>query len=333
MQLKPLHEQVVVITGASSGIGLATAEAASAKGARLVLVARNGEALAEIAARLNGQGGQVEVLAADIADEATADRIADAALARFGRIDSWVNNAAAATYGTLEQTPEADHRRVFEVGYFGTVRASLRAIEVLKDRGGALVIVGSILGTRAMMLQGPYSAMKHAIKGFTDALRSEVLEARLPVSITLIKPSSMATPYPEHARNRMEQPARIPPIEYDPRLVARAILFSLEHPRREITVGGVGRFIELFGTAFPGLTDLGISLIGRRSQQIDQPPPEGAADNLYEPRADGRVETMQDIYVRRTSLTLEARLRPVQTMAALSAGLLAAALLASARRR
>ena len=333
MQLKPLHEQVVVITGASSGIGLATAQAASAKGARLVLVARNGDALAEIAARLNAQGGQVEVLAADIADETTADRIADVALARFGRIDSWVNNAAAATYGTLEQTPEADHRRVFDVGYFGTVRASLRAVEVLKDRGGALVNVGSILGTRAMMLQGPYSAMKHAIKGFTDALRSEVLEAKLPVSITLIKPGSMATPYPEHARNRMEQPARIPSVEYDPRLVARAILFCLEHSRREITVGGVGRFIEVFGTAFPGLTDLGIALIGRRSQQIEEPPAPDVADNLYEPRTDGRIETVQDVYVRRISLALEAQIRPLQAVAAVGAGLLAAALLASARRR
>ncbi|QXQ07893.1 SDR family NAD(P)-dependent oxidoreductase [Sphingosinicellaceae bacterium] len=333
MQLKPLHDQVVVITGASSGIGLATAEAASARGARLVLVARNGDALAEIAARLNAQGGQVEVVVADIADDSTPERIADAALARFGRVDSWVNNAAAATYGTLAETPEEDHRRVFDVGYFGTVRASLRALEVLKERGGALVNVGSILANRAMMLQGPYSAMKHALKGFTDALRSEVLEARLPVSITLIKPGSMATPYPEHARNRMERPARIPPIEYDPRLVARAILFCLEHPRREITVGGVGRFIELFGNAFPGLTDLGIALIGRGSQQIDQPPAPEVADNLYEHRADGRIETVQDVYVRRTSLALEAQIRPLQAVAAVGAGLLAAALLASPRRR
>ena len=333
MPLKPIAEQVVVITGASSGIGLATAEAAAAKGARLVLVARNGLALDEIAARLNASGGQVVTLAADIADAETADAIADTALSAFGRVDAWVNNAAAATYGTLAETPEADHRRVFDVGYFGTVRNSLKAIELLKQQGGALINVGSILGTRAMMLQGPYSAMKHAISGFTDALRSEVLEAGWPVVVTLIKPGAMATPYPEHARNRMGEPARIPPIEYDPRLVARAILFCLEHPRREITVGGVGRFIEVFGNAFPGLTDLGIALIGRASQQIDQPPAPDVDDNLYEPRADGRIETVQDVYVRRTSLYLEAQLRPLQAAGTIGAGLLAAALLAGVRRR
>ncbi len=333
MQLKSLNEQIVVITGASSGIGLATAEAAAVRGAGLILVARNGEALEEISARLNAKGGRVEFVAVDIADADAPDRIADAALTRFGRVDAWVNDAAAATYGTLAETPEEDHRRVFDVGYFGTVRASLRAVELLKYRGGALINVGSILGTRAMMLQGPYSAMKHAIGGFTDALRSEVIEARLPVSITLIKPGAMATPYPEHARNRLKKPARIPPIEYDPRLVARAILFCLEHPRREITVGGVGRFIEVFGNAFPALTDFGIALIGRRSQQIDQSPPEGVSDNLYEPRTDGRIETVQDVYVRRTSLSLEAQLRPLQAAAAIGAGVLAAVVMASARRR
>lgn len=330
MKLKALRDQVIVLTGASSGIGLATAEAAAAAGASLVLVARNGDALHAIAARL---GGQIEVVVVDIADADAAERIAEAALGRFGRVDAWVNNAAAATYGTLAETPEADHRRVFDVGYFGTVRNSLKAVELLKERGGALVNVGSILGTRAMLLQGPYSAMKHAIGGFTDALRSEVLEARQPISVTLIKPGSMATPYPEHARNRLAKPVRIPPVEYDPRLVARAILFCLEHPRREITVGGVGRFIEVFGTAFPALTDAGIALIGRASQTIDQPPPADATDNLYEPRADGRIETVQDVHVRRTSLYLDAQLSPLRAAGTIGAGLLAAALLVGVRRR
>ncbi len=154
MQLKPLHEQVVVVTGASSGIGLATAEAAAHRGAKLILVARNEDALRKIAARLSAENSHIEIVVGDIADPQTPDRIANAALARFGRVDGWVNNAAAATYGTLAETPEEDHRRVFNVGYFGTVRASLRAVELLKDRGGTLINVGSILGTRAMSCRG-----------------------------------------------------------------------------------------------------------------------------------------------------------------------------------
>jgi len=333
MQLKPLHDQVVVVTGASSGIGLAIAEAASAKGARLVLVARNGDALDDIAARLNGQGGQVVTCVADIADADAAERIATTAIASSGRVDSWVNNAAAATYGTLAETPEADHRRVFDVGYFGTVRNSLKAVELLRAHGGALINIGSVLGERSMLLQGPYSAMKHAVGGFTEALRTEVAEAGWPIAVTLIKPGGMATPYPEHARNRLGHPVRIPPVVYDPRLVARAVLFCLEHPRRAITVGGVGYAIEVFGNAFPRLTDLGIVAFGRVSQSIDQPPPPDAVDNLDEPRADGRIETVQDIYVRRTSLWLEAQLAPWRLAGILGAGALAAGLLASTRRR
>ena len=332
MQLKPIHEQVVVLTGASSGIGLATARMAAKQGARLVLVARNGEALDQVAAELRANGGHAEVCVADIADANSAERIAETALSAFGRVDTWVNDAATALYGRFDEVPEADHRRVFDVGYFGTVRGSLKAIELMKERGGALINVGSILSGRAILQQGMYSAMKHAVRGFTDALRTEVMEAGQNVSVTLIKPAAINTPYPEHARNYMDKPGSLPPVIYAPELVAKAIVFAAQHPKRELTVGGSGFIIEMVGTHFPSLMDVGQALFGTRAQQTDTPPPTGVNDNLYEPRADGRTENAQGNAVRRQSLFLDAQLYPLRAAGALGAGLLAAALLATRRR-
>lgn len=332
--LKPLSEQVVVITGGSSGIGLATAEAAVRAGARVVIAARNEAALDSVAARLRADGGEVEVCAGDVSSAADIERIAETAIERFGRIDTWVNDAAAALYGKLEEIGVADHRRVFDVGYWGTVYGSLAAVRRMKPVGGALINIGSVLSERAMIYQGAYSAMKHAVRGFTDALRMELEAEGAAISVTLIKPTGMNTPYPEHARNYMERAARIPPVVYDPRLVARAILFAAENPKREITVGGTGLMISKLGNLLPRTMDLNMEMGGERLQQTDQAPPPERHDNLYEPREDGRIESDQDIYVRRSSLWLEAQLRPGLATALLGGlGLLAAAARSGAPRR
>ncbi len=332
--LKPLSQQVIVITGGSSGIGLATAEMAAERGARLVLAARNEAALEEVAGRLRAMGAQVAICAADVSNPTDVERIAQTAIDTYGRIDTWVNDAAAALYGKLDEIPIEDHRRVFEVGYWGTVHGSLTAVKHLRTEGGALINLGSVLSERAMILQGAYSAMKHAVRGFTDALRMELEMDGAPISVTLIKPNGMNTPYPEHARNYMARPARIPPIVYDPRLVARAILFAAENPKRELTVGGTGLMISKFGNLMPRVMDLAMEAAGRPVQQIDQPPPPERNDNLYEPREDGMIDSDQDIYVRRTSLWLEAQMRPGLTTALLGGlGLLAAALRSDTPRR
>lgn len=329
MQQKPIQDQVIVITGASSGIGLATAHLAAAEGAKLLLVARNADALDAVAAEL----GECAVsCVADIADADSAERIAKAALSGFGRIDTWVNVAAAGIYGRFDEVPEADHRRLFDVGYFGTVRNSLKAVEVMRAHGGTLINIGSILGDVSILQQGIYASMKHAVHGFTNALRAEVMEAGDPVQVTLIKPGAIHTPWPEHARNYMDKPASLPPVIYDPRLVAKAIVFAAANPRREITVGGNGALVSLFGTHFPALTEIGEALIGTRAQQTDQPPPPGVTDNLFTSRADGRIESDQDTHVRRTSLWLDAQLFPVRAAGAVGAGLVAALLLARGRR-
>lgn len=210
--LKPIDQQTIVITGASSGNGLATAEEAVARGAAVVLAARNLEALKEIAVRLRSGGGRVAVCAADVSDPPDIDRIAASAVAHFGGFDAWVNNAAAATYGTMEQVTPEDHRRIFDVNYFGVLHGSLVAARHLRSRGGgAIVNLGSVLSDRAMILQGPYSASKAAVQAATDALRMELERDGAPVSVTLIKPAAIHTPYPEHARNYMGAPPRLPP--------------------------------------------------------------------------------------------------------------------------
>ena len=334
VRLKPIAEQRIVITGATSGIGLAIAEAASAAGARVMLAARNEAELIAVQERLTAEGGDVGVLAIDVGDADYAERLAAATLTRFGGFDTWVNDAAAATYGTLAETPLADHRRVFDVGYWGTVNGAMAALAHLRGRGGAIINIGSVLSDRAMILQGPYSAMKHAVKGFTDTLRTEVLRDELPVSVTLIKPSAMHTPYPDHARNRMDTPAKLPPVIYDPRLVARAVIFAAQTPRRELKVGGFGAGAVVGDLVAPGLLDRAMALFGTAAQQSQRPTPPGTADNLYEARRDGAIENDEPQYVRRQSLWLEAQMRPLAATAIIAAlAAVTATGVAAARRR
>ena len=151
------------------------------------------------------------------------------ALETFGRVDTWVNDAAAAMYARLEDVSAEEHRRVFDVGYFGLVEASLVAAKHLKAEGGALINIGSVLSNRAIPLQGPYCAMKAAVMQFTDALRMEWRLEGAPISVTLIKPAAIDTMYPEHARNKLDKPARLPQPLYDAELVAKAICFAAQN--------------------------------------------------------------------------------------------------------
>lgn len=332
VSLKPLSNQVMVIVGASSGIGLATARRAAAEGAKVVLAARNSEALDEAVVAINNKGGQATAFDLDIAADGAAERLAEFAIERFGRIDSWINDAAVALYARLEQVGLAEHRRVFDVGYFGLVQASMVAVRHLREQGGALINIGSVLSNRAIPLQGPYCAMKAAVMQFTDALRMEVEQDDAPVSVTLIKPAGIDTMYPEHARNKLDRPARLPQPLYDAELVAKAICFAAQHKRRTLIVGGGGLALTTLAPALPRLADKGMELVGAElSQTTDVPPAPGTNDNLFEPRSDGRVEGNQEPFKRRTSLFLEAQMHPVATAALVGGAALGTFLLA--RRR
>jgi short chain dehydrogenase len=234
-----------------------------------------------------------------------------------------VNDAAVALYGKLENIPLEDQRQLFDVNYWGVVHGSLIAARHLRERGGTIVNVGSVLSERAIMLQTQYSASKHAVKGFTDGLRMELEADDAPVWVTLIKPSSINTPYVEHARNYLDKNVTVPPPAYDPQLVAKAIVFASEHKRREMTIGFGGWVIGAMGKVAPRLTDKAMELTGYASQTTEHHERQEMRDNLYQAREDGDAYSSLPRETRRTSLLLSAQMHPLAT-AALIAGLGAA---------
>jgi NAD(P)-dependent dehydrogenase (short-subunit alcohol dehydrogenase family) len=308
--LKDVGDQTIVITGASSGIGLATARLAADRGAREVLAARSADGLRTAADRIRDRGGEVATVVADVANQHDVRHVAEIAVHRFGGFDTWINNAAVSVYGAVDTVPLEDQRRVFETNYWGVVHGSLVALEHLKHRGGAIVNLGSILAERAFPLQGAYSASKHAIKGFTDALRMEVMHGGIPVSVTLIKPSGIDTPYDEHAANYLPKRPRNPPPMYAPEVVAKAILHAAEHPLRELTVGGAGRLLETVDRWLPGLTDAVMARVLPRTQQSREPASERGPDGLYAAAGDGRERSGKDYFVFERSAYTWAALNP-----------------------
>lgn len=320
--LKSLSEQVIVITGASSGIGLCTARAAVAAGAKVVLGARSAEALDRVVAELQAAGGEALAVSVDVGDQAAVERLAEHAHRRFGRIDTWVNNAGVSIYGELVRTPIEDHRRLFETNYWGVVYGSLVAVRHLGESGGALVNVGSVLSERSIPLQGAYSASKHAVKGFTEALRMELEHAKLPISVTLVKPGSIATPYAEHARAFTSHEPRNAGPFYAPDLVAKAILRAATEPTRDVFVGGSARAISALGAMAPRLADRLFEGTLFRAQQTDTPT-NGRRDNLFLPTEEARERAPVPARVHEHSFSDRASERPVRTLllgAALIAG-------------
>lgn len=335
--LKPLAEQVVVITGATSGIGLATARLAASRGAKLVVVARDSDAVHALAAELTAAGGQALAVVADVGVEEQVAAAAKAAVARFGHFDTWVNNAGSSVYGQLIDIPTADHRRLFDTNFWGTVYGSNEAARHFRTRGpetaGALINVGSGLGDRAIPVQGMYCASKYAVKGFTESLRMELEIEGVPVSVSLVKPSSIDTPFPQHARNYTDEEPTLPPAVYAPEVVARAILHCAETPERDVTVGLAGRALALAGDLAPRLTDRLMEATLPALQKKGTPPrnPAGSLNRAAGPEL--RVRGDYSGPVLKSSLYTAAALHPVLTVSlAVGVGLAVAALVAGPAR-
>ena len=332
VKLKQLADQVIVITGSTSGIGLVTARLAAKRGARLVLNARNAPALQRIANEINQAGGQAIEVAGDVGRFEDVRRIADAAVQRYGGFDTWVNNAGVSIYGYLLDQSLEDQRRLFDTNYWGVVHGSMIACGHLRTRGGALINVGSVLSDRAIPIQGTYCASKHAVKGYTDALRMELEEEGAPISVTLIKPSAIDTPYIHHAKNLLSVEPLNPPPVYAPETVAEAILHCAENPERDVIVGGGGKALSAMSYYAPRVTDKVMEATMFDLQKSDEPRAP-RTDSLHAPSHGGFERGGYPGHVAESSIYTKASLRPWLVGAVVAgAGILFAAARKSARR-
>ena len=287
--LKPLDQQVIVITGASSGIGLCTAAMAADKGCRLVLAARSEAVLEDLCNEIRLAGGEAVYCVADVSKREDVEAIARVAIERFDRIDTWVNDAAVAIYGRVWEVSDEDSRRLFDINFWGVVHGSLVALPHLRESRGALINIGSEVSDAVVPLQVMYSSSKHAVKGFTDGLRLELLADKVPVSITLIQPTAVNTPYAEHARNYMDKEPKLPSPQIDPSKVAQAILHAASHPERDVTVGAMAKLNTMNFKVMPRLADW-MAKHYAKLQNYDSPPIDPAG-TLYRAGESGRIHS------------------------------------------
>jgi NAD(P)-dependent dehydrogenase (short-subunit alcohol dehydrogenase family) len=274
----------VVITGASAGIGRATARLYGRRGANVVLVARGEGGLAAAADEVAALGGRPLVQPADVADPAQTDAVAEAAEKEFGPIDVWINCAFASVFAPFDEITPEEYRRITEVAYLGFVNGTRSALARMLPRDrGTIVQVGSALGERSIPLQSAYCGAKHAINGFTSSLRTELLHRGSHVHVTVAQMPAVNTPQFGWVRSRLSQhPMPVPPI-YQPEVAARGVAYAADHPRRKQYYVGATTVATIWANRFaPALLDRYLARTGFDSQQTDSVPPTGQ-DNLFEP--------------------------------------------------
>ena len=278
---KQISRQVIVITGASSGIGLVTAKEAARRGAKVVLAARNERDLNKAVEEIRREGGDALAVPTDVTDYAQVEALARRAAKEYGRIDTWVNNAGVSLYATFEEASLEDFKQVIDVIFYGQVHGAKAALPYLKKTEGALICVGSALSDRGVPLQTAYCAAKHAIKGWLDGLRVELWKDGAKVRVTLVKPSSINTPLFNKAKTQMGvMPMPIPPI-YEPELAAEGILRAAEGNERDVFIGGAGKAISMGERISPKLLDLQQLKQGFSGQKTQWPKSADAPNNLF----------------------------------------------------
>ncbi|MCA9972564.1 MAG: SDR family oxidoreductase, partial [Anaerolineales bacterium] len=278
------HPQIVVITGASAGVGRAAVRAFARRGAWIGLLARGADGLEAARAEVEAVGGRALALPTDVADAAAVDAAAAAVEAELGPIDVWVNNAMTSVFSPFREMTAAEFRRVTEVCYLGFVHGTMAALRHMRPRDrGAIVQVGSALAYRGIPLQSAYCGAKHAIQGFTESVRTELLHDNSSIHLTMVQMPALNTPQFRWVKSRLPHKAQpVPPI-YQPEVAAEAIVWAAHHRRREITVGAKNALLLWGNKFFPGIGDWYLARTGYASQQTDEPRDETRPFNLWDP--------------------------------------------------
>jgi NAD(P)-dependent dehydrogenase (short-subunit alcohol dehydrogenase family) len=328
------RSRVIVITGASAGVGRATVRAFAREGAKIGLLARGVEGLEAAKREVEALGGSALVLPTDVADAGRVEAAAAAVEEKFGPIEVWVNNAMASVFSPIKDTPAEEFRRVTEVTYLGYVHGTLAALKRMLPRDrGVIVQVGSALAYRGIPLQAAYCASKHAIQGFCDSLRCELLHDGSNVRVTMVQLSAFNTPQFGWVKSRLPGKAQpVPPI-FQPEIAADAIVYASRHPRREFVVGWPSLKAIVGNKIAPGYADHVLARQGYDAQQLDEPENPSRRDNLWEPvPGDHGAHGSFDKRARERSIqwTLSKHRKVV---AAAVVGIGAAALLVQFRRR
>jgi NADP-dependent 3-hydroxy acid dehydrogenase YdfG len=278
-------DQVVAVTGASAGIGRACAIAFGARGAKVALLARGTAGLESAAEEVRAAGGRPLVVPVDVADAEQVTEAVDTVERELGPVDVWVNVAFTSVFAPFDQIRPEEYRHVTEVAYLGYVYATMAVLPRMKRRGaGTIVQVGSALAYRGIPLQTAYCGAKHAIQGFHEALRCELLHEKSPVRVTMVQMPAVNTPQFTWVRSRLPHtPQPVPPI-YEPHVAADAVVHAADHPqRREYWVGGSTAGTLAANAVAPGLLDRYLARTGFASQQTDEPSDPDRPDNLWQP--------------------------------------------------
>ena len=288
---KPVSEQTVVVVGASSGIGRATALAFGREGARVVVAARSSADLDSLVSEISAVGGDALAVPTDVAEAEQLRQLAAAAASRYGGIDTWVNCAAVTVYGRVEELSADEYERVMQVNVMGQVHGTRAALPHLRARGGGAIIgLGSVESYRAVPLHAPYTMSKFAVRAFYDTLRIELAEEGVPIGVTTILPVGIDTPFFEHARAHQAELPKPPPPVYRPEVVAAAIVRAARKPTREVPVGAPAIGFLLGQRFSPALTDALMAAGGLLTKAQTSARPDDDRDNLDEPMAGtGRV--------------------------------------------
>lgn len=279
-----MSQQVVVITGASAGVGRATAREFAKRGASIALLARGEDGLKGAKRDVEYLGGKAITVPTDVADPDQVEAAAQRAEQELGPIDVWINNAMTTVFSPVQQITPDEFHRATEVTYLGTVYGTLAALKRMTPRNrGAIVQVGSALSYRAIPLQAPYCGAKHAVRGFTDSLRTELIHDGSNVHLTMVQLPALNTPQFNWCKSRLpNHPQPVPPI-FQPEVAARAIVWASDHRRREVNVGHTAALTIWLNKFFPGLGDHYLAKNGLESQQTDEPVSADRPFNLFDP--------------------------------------------------